>query len=77
MRSVPRHSLEMIFDPTLIGPQCGLQYGTFESILLAPQKQSDGAAQRYVLGNGQTVEYNTDGTFTIPETQTNLSLMAF
>jgi hypothetical protein len=40
-------------------------------------KQSDGAAQRYVLGNGQTVEYNTDGTFTIPETQTNLSLMAF
>lgn len=39
-------------------------------------KQSDGKRLRYVLGNGRPVNYNPDGTFTIPETSAVLSIMA-
>ena len=38
-------------------------------------RQSDGAHQRYVLGNGRKVEANADGTFLIPESATELRVM--
>lgn len=53
--------------------ECNADNGTVVTVFM----QSNGAAKRYVLGNGQNVEVNTDGTFTIPETQTNLSIMHF
>ena len=53
--------------------ECNADNGTVVTVFM----QSNGASQRYVLANGQTVKVNTDGTFTIPETQTNLSIMHF
>ena len=38
-------------------------------------KQTDGTHRRYVLGNGREVLNNADGTFTIPETATDLNVV--
>lgn len=40
-------------------------------------KQSDGEHQRYVLGNGRPIAAHQDGTFTIPDSNTVLSVMSF
>ncbi|MBV7408216.1 MHC class I heavy chain [Maritimibacter sp. DP1N21-5] len=40
-------------------------------------KQSDGEATRYVLGNGDPVKLNMDGTFTDPQHQSVLSVVAY
>lgn len=39
-------------------------------------KQTDGEHRRYVLGNGREVMNNADGTFTIPETATDLTVVS-
>lgn len=51
-----------------------MECNTDNGVLVTVFWQSDGASDRYVLGNGQAVDQNYDGTFTIHETQTNLSL---
>ncbi len=40
-------------------------------------KQSDGEHQRFVLGNGHPIAANKDGTFTIPDSETVLSVVNF
>lgn len=54
-----------------------LECSSDDGEMLTVFRQSNGTDQRYVLGNGQTVEYNTDGTFTVSGSETNLSILNF
>jgi len=54
-----------------------LECSSDDGEMLTGFRQTNGTNQRYVLGNGQTVEYNTDGTFTVPGRETNLSILSF
>ncbi|MBR9839912.1 MAG: MHC class I heavy chain [Rhodobacteraceae bacterium] len=53
--------------------ECSSESGATVTVFI----QSNGELERCVLGNGRRVDFNRDGTFTIPESQTVLSVMAF
>ena len=53
--------------------ECSEANGETASVIL----QSNGRAERYVLGNGRSVEMNADGSFTEPQSRNILTVLDF
>ncbi|NDV50744.1 MHC class I heavy chain [Salipiger sp. PrR003] len=52
--------------------ECEAQEGSRVTVF----RQSDGTDTRFVLGNGRHIRPNPDGTFQIPDSDIELSVMA-